>query len=169
MVGKLMMDYCKVKIVIGGTIAMDHVQLIAATIADEHHKSVKLIVSEIEYAAEKNETYSIEFQEVTWGSMSVIHESIDKSDGCYRTTIRGDEFVTDRLLVRLDGIVKETTISQGRATIELSLLYQAEQAGNLMALLDEYRIFEKPIPKLILVSSARERMAAEMTPNVSTN
>ena len=50
---KIMTNSCKVKIIIGGNITANHVRIIATTIAEENHRSVEEIVSEIECAAEK--------------------------------------------------------------------------------------------------------------------
>lgn len=152
-----MSDRCNVEIKFGGALDDSQVKVVAQALANDSRDHSDWIERQIR-ATEPKKPFTIEFEEITDGATPIFEKVARKFDLSYEIHRGSKAYV-----LFIDGVRHYTEVSLGNIMVPLSHLEKWEKAGTTLAeIIANYARFDREIPPLVIVTSARERMALDI-------
>ena len=156
-----MSDRGNIEIKFGGTLDDSQVTVIAQALAIDGGDDKDWIEEQIR-STDTEEPFAIELRSPT-GAASEFEDAMETTDLSYEIHIDGDACIPEAYVLFIDGIRHYTEVSLGAIVVPLSYLEEQEKAGaTLTEIVADYTRFDRKIPPLIIVRSARERMALDI-------
>lgn len=157
-----MSDRCNIEIKFGGTLDDSQVTVIAQALAIDGGDRKDWIEEQIR-ATDTEEPFAIELTQIPYGAAREFENAMEGTDLSYEVHINGDSNIAEAYVLFIDGVRHYTEVSLGAVVVPLSYLEEQEKAGaTLTEVVADYTRFDRKIPPLVIVRSARERIALDI-------